>query len=50
MDRTDRTTPRPSPEPPQPSRVVAEPATVEACAEDLAARPDVSANLGKRRG
>jgi hypothetical protein len=48
MAANEQTTPRPAPPAPQPSRVVAEPATVERCTEDRAANPTVSANIGKR--
>lgn len=48
MAANEQTTPRPAPAPPQPSHLVAEPATVERCAEDRAANPTVSANIGKR--
>lgn len=50
MAANEQTTPRPAPAPPQPSRVIAEPATVERCAEDLAPWPNASAHVGKRRG
>jgi hypothetical protein len=43
--RTDLPPEQDSPAPPRPSRILAEPATVEACQQDYSAAPDVRSRL-----
>jgi hypothetical protein len=48
-ERTDQPQGQPSPAPdltPQPSRIMAEPATVQSCQQEYAAGADVRARLG----
>lgn len=49
MERTDHTPEQPSPLTPQASRVLAEPATVQACQADYAAAADVRQTLAMQK-
>ncbi|WP_318202944.1 hypothetical protein [Streptomyces sp. SCL15-4] len=46
MERTDQPEQQPTPPQPQPSRIIAEPATVQACQQDYAQAADVRERLG----
>lgn len=45
---TQQTPPTPAPLAPQPNRIIAEPATVQACAADYQAAADVRARLDQQ--
>ncbi|MEU2062884.1 hypothetical protein [Streptomyces sp. NPDC013455] len=48
MERTDQPNPQPSPAQPQPNQILAQPATVQACAEDYVAGADVRQAMNRQ--